>query len=130
MNFLPLSEEEEYIGKAIIKASFKIHKSLGPGLLEKVYESCLNYELLKENFCVQRQVFVPIIYDGLVFNEGLRLDLLINDLVIVEIKAQETINSVWQAQIISHLKLTNKRLGYLINFDVSFIKSGIRRFIV
>ncbi len=118
MSLNPLSEKEEQIGKGIVEAAFKVHSTLGPGLLEKIYESCLAYELNKAGFEVKRQIDIAFKYDNLVFDEGLRLDLLVEDLVICEIKAVDTINPVWGAQILSHLKLTGKRLGYLINFNV------------
>lgn len=128
MGYAELSTEEEQIGKAIVNASYKIHKELGPGLLEKVYEVCMAHELRKAGFHVIRQVNIPIVYDGIQFDEGLRLDLLVNDKVICELKAVELVNPVWEAQIISHLKLTGMNLGYLINFNVPLIKNGIRRF--
>lgn len=128
-NYPGLSIEEERIGKALVDAAYKVHSELGPGLLEKVYEACLAHALTKAGYNVKRQIDVPIVFDGLVFEEGLRLDLLVNDLVICELKAVETVNPVWAAQILSHLKLTNKRLGYLINFNVPLIKDGIKRFI-
>lgn len=78
---------------------------------------------------MKRQIDIPIVYDNIVFSEGLRLDLLVEDCIIVEVKAVEQVNAVWDAQIISHLKLTNKDLGFLINFNVPLIKSGIKRFI-
>lgn len=106
-----------------------MHKELGPGLLEKVYEICFTHVLRKKLFEVIRQVDVPIKFDGLYFDEGLRLDILVNDLVICELKALENINPVWEAQLLSHLKLTGKRLGYLINFNVPVIKNGIKRII-
>ncbi|OXG07770.1 GxxExxY protein [Flavobacterium araucananum] len=124
-----LSERTEEIGKIIVHSAFKVHKQLGPGLLERVYEVCLAYEIEKAGLNVKRQVDIPIVYDGIEFNEGLRLDLLIEDSIIIEIKAVEQINPVWEAQIISHLRLLNKDLGYLINFNVPLIKSGIKRFI-
>lgn len=124
-----LSSEEEIIGKEIVNASLAVHRALGPGLLEKVYEVCLCHELRKVGLVVERQKDIPIVYDGLTFAEGLRLDLLVNNLVIVELKAVEIVNPVWEAQIISHLTLTGMRLGYLINFNVPMIKTGIRRFI-
>lgn len=124
-----ISHYEEKIGKAIVNAAYKIHKELGPGLLEKVYEVCLAYELEKEGFDVERQISVPVRYDGLVFDEGLQLDILVENMVIVELKAVTTVNPVWEAQIISHLKLTDKKLGYLINFNVPLIKTGIRRYV-
>lgn len=124
-----LSGEEEQIGKQIVNATFTVHKALGPGLLEKVYEVCLSHELKKLGLSVERQIDIPIVYDGLIFEEGLRLDLLVENKVIIELKAVELVNPVWEAQIISHLTLTGKRLGYLINFNVPLIKDGIRRYV-
>ena len=124
----PLTAEEERIGKAIVEAAYKVHKELGPGLLEKVYEVCFCHVLTKAGFDVKRQMDVPIIFDGLFFEEGLRLDVLVNELVICELKAVEIVNPVWEAQVLSHLKLTNRRLGYLINFNVVNIGKGIKRF--
>ena len=126
--FRELSSLEEEIGKAIVNAAFKVHRDLGPGLLEKVYEVCVAHELRKTGYDVKRQLDIPICYDGIQFDEGLRLDLLVNDLVIAELKAIDLVNPVWDAQIISHLKLTNLKLGYLINFNVPLIKNGIKRF--
>ena len=124
-----LSERIEEIGKIIVNSAFNVHKQLGPGLLERVYEVCLAHEITKAGLDVKRQVDIPIFYDGIEFEEGLRLDLLIEDSIIIEIKAVEQINPVWEAQIISQLKLLNKDLGFLINFNVPLIKSGIKRFI-
>ena len=129
-NFIPISMEEETIGKAIVNAAYTVHKELGPGLLEKVYEVCFCHVLSRNGFEVKRQVDVPIVFENITFKEGLRLDVLVNDSVICELKAIETVNPVWEAQILSHLKLTNKRLGYLINFNVPLIKDGIKRFVV
>ena len=129
MQFSPPSQREEQIGKAIVNAAYKIHKTIGPGLLEKVYEVCMAHELRKAGIEVQRQIDIPIVYDGIQFDEGLRLDLLVEGRVIVELKAVETLNPVWTAQIISHLKLTGLKLGFLINFNVPLIKSGIHRFV-
>ncbi|MBE0572710.1 MAG: GxxExxY protein [Ignavibacteriaceae bacterium] len=126
----PLSEKEERIGKIIVNAAFKVHKELGPGLLEKIYEIALTHELQKAGLEVKRQVEIPIVYDGIKFDEGLRLDLLVEDLVIVETKAIEQVNPVWMAQVLSHLKLTKRRLGYLINFNVPLIKDGIKRLVL
>jgi len=124
------SLEEEAIGKAIVNAAYIIHKQLGPGLLEKVYEVCFCHVLEKQGYSVKRQVEVPIVFDGIVFKEGLRLDVIVNDLVICELKAVENVNPVWEAQILSHLKLANKRLGFLINFNVPLIKNGIKRMVL
>jgi GxxExxY protein len=128
--FKPLSNREEYIAEKIVDAAYAVHKELGPGLLEKVYEACLCHELSKRQLKFQRQVDIPISYDGMIFDEGLRLDVLVEDLVICELKAVDEMHPVWKAQIISHLKLTGKRLGFLINFNVPLIKNGIRRIII
>ncbi len=130
MEFSKLTEHEERIGKAVMNAALKVHKELGPGLLEKVYEVCLTHELKKEGFIVERQVEIPIQYDSIIFDEGLRLDILIDQKVVVEVKAVDQVNPVWQAQILSHLKLTGLHLGYLINFNVPLIKQGVKRIIV
>ena len=127
---MPISTKEEAIGRSVVDAAYKVHKELGPGLLEKVYEVCFCHVLANEGYLVCRQLDVPIVFQEISFNEGLRLDVMINDLVICELKALETVNPVWEAQILSHLKLTGKRLGYLINFNVPRIKDGIKRFIL
>ena len=127
--FEPISQEEERIGKAVVNAAYKVHKELGPGLLEKVYEVCMTHVLTEEGFNVRRQVEVPITFEGLVLEDALRLDLLVNNIVICELKAVEIVNPVWTAQIISHLRLSNRRLGYLINFNVPLIKDGIKRIV-
>jgi GxxExxY protein len=124
-----LTEREEFLACKIVDAAFTVHKNLGPGLLERVYEICFCHELYKRRIQYKRQVDIPIVYDDLVFDEGLRLDVLVEDLVICELKAVELVNPVWQAQVISHLKLTGKSLGFLINFNVPLIKDGIKRFI-
>jgi GxxExxY protein len=128
--FAPIPQELDDFGKKIVDAAFTVHKNLGPGLLEKVYELCFCHELTKRNLAYKRQIDIPIVYDGLVFNEGLRLDVIVEDKVICELKALETVNPIWDAQILSHLKLTGKRLGYLINFNVINIGEGIKRFAV
>lgn len=128
--FLPISAEEEAVGKAVVNAAYRVHKELGPGLLEKVYEVCFCHVLSKGGYLVKRQMDVPILFENLVFEEGLRLDVMVNELVICELKALETVNPVWDAQILSHLKLTGKRLGFLINFNVPLIKDGIKRVVL
>lgn len=126
-NIVPIPEELDEIGKLIVDSAYSVHRNLGPGLLEKVYEVCFCYELEKRGLKSQRQIDIPKVYDNLIFEDGLMLDVLVEDKIICEIKALETVNSVWTAQIISHLKLTNKRLGYLINFNVENIHFGIKR---
>lgn len=126
MNREGLSENENRIGREIYDVAFKIHRHLGPGLLESVYERCFCYELQSRNIAFQKQVSVPINYESLIVEDGLRLDILVDDKIIVELKAQENFHPVWEAQLLSYLKLTNKRLGYLINFHVPLIKDGIK----
>lgn len=125
-----LSKREESIAEKIVDAAFTVHKLLGPGLLERVYEVCFCHELSKRELKYQRQVDLPITYDGIIFDEGLRLDVLVEELIICELKAVDEMNPVWNAQILSHLRLTGKRLGFLINFNVPLIKNGINRIIL
>lgn len=116
------------ITEAIIGAAMKVHSALGPGLLEKAYEVCLAHELAKAGFSVRTQVELPVVYDGVLVELGYRIDLIVNDLVIVELKCVEKIIPVHEAQIISYLKLSKKRVGLLINFHVRHLRDGIRRF--
>jgi GxxExxY protein len=125
-----LSDSEERIATVIVNAAYTVHKALGPGLLESIYEVCFCHELTRKGLSVRRQVMLPIIYDGIKFDEGLRLDVLVEDLVICELKAVEDMNPVFMAQLISYLKLAHKRLGFLINFNVSTIKQGIKRVVL
>ena len=127
---MPLPQKEEAIGKAIVDSAYNVHQRLGPGLLENVYEICFSHELEKRNLLYCRQVVIPIIYDGIIFQEGLRLDVLVEDLVICELKAVEEIHPVYTAQLLTYLKLAGKRLGFLINFNVPLIKNGIKRVIL
>ena len=115
------------IAAEIVDAAFKIHKELGPGLLESAYEACLEHELTKRGFTVERQKTQPVHYGGIVIDAGYRLDLLVNDSVIIELKAVEQLLPIHQAQLTTYLKLSRKTLGFLINFNVPLIKNGIRR---
>lgn len=130
IRYHPIPEELEQIGTKIVDSAYTVHRKLGPGLLEKVYEVCFCHELSKRNLQFQGQVNVPIVYDNLNFEEGLRLDVLVEGKVICELKAVELVNPVWEAQILSHLKITGCRLGYLISFNVPlFTEGGARRFV-
>lgn len=128
--FAPLNDREKWITQQVVSIAFSVHKALGPGLLESVYEKCFCYELSRRNIPFKRQQVVPIIYDDLLIDEGLRIDILIDDLVIIELKAQEVSHPVWEAQLLSYLRLTNKRLGYILNFHVPLMKNGIKRMIL
>jgi GxxExxY protein len=127
---LDLDPETEKIATAIIDSAFKVHKALGPGLLESVYDVCLTHELRIRGLKADSQVAVPIVYDGLQVDAALRLDLLVNDAVIIELKAVEKLIPLYDAQVLSYLKLMKKRLGFLINFNVPLIKDGIRRIVL
>jgi GxxExxY protein len=126
--FPPVGEDIDAVAREIVDSAFKVHSALGPGLLESVYATCIRHELEKRRLGVRVQHPVPIVYDGIRLDGGLRLDLLVNDCVIVELKAVERLLSVHEAQVLSYLRLARKRLGFLINFNVPRIRDGIRRF--
>jgi GxxExxY protein len=130
MGYDPIPAEDERIGKLIVDAAFAVHKNLGAGLLENVYEVCLCHELGNRNLSYCRQVVVPIEYDNVSFDEGFRIDVLVGDRVICELKAVDTMHPVYTAQLLTYLKLTGLRLGYLINFNVPLIKNGIKRIVL
>jgi len=130
MHYAPVSDKEEGIAKAIVDAAYTVHSALGPGLLENVYEVCFCHELAKRGLSCRRQVVVPIVYDGIAFDEGLRLDVLVEERIICELKAVEVMHPVSTAQLLTQLKLTRKRLGFLINFNVPLIKQGIKRVVL
>jgi len=129
-SFAPLPFETEKIVTAIMDAAFKVHRTLGPGLLESVYEACLVRELELQGVKVERQVAVPVEYEGMKLDAGLRLDLLVADQVVVELKAVEKMNPLFEAQLLTYLKLTGKRVGLLINFNVDKLKDGFKRMVI
>jgi len=126
----PIPVKEENVATAIVNSAFRVHSQLGPGLLESIYEECLTHELKKIPMKVDRQFAVPVVYDGIRFETGLRLDLLVGDCVLVELKAVEKIVPVHRAQVLTYLKLSGLRLGLLINFNVPLIKDGINRIVL
>jgi GxxExxY protein len=128
--FAPISVEVEQVGKAVLNAAYRVHTALGPGLLESVYEACLAYEIQESGLLVETQVAVPVIYKSIRLEDGLRLDLLVEKCVIIEIKAVETMNPIYEAQLLTYLRLTGVRLGFLINFTVPHLKNGIERMVV
>jgi GxxExxY protein len=115
------------ISEKIIGAAIQVHRTLGPGLLESTYEACLKYELEKRGLKIQSQVGLPVIYDGMKIDLGYRLDILVEDAVIIELKAVITVIPLHEAQLLSYLKLSGKHLGLLINFNVTLLKDGITR---
>jgi GxxExxY protein len=114
----------------IIDAALKVHTVLGPGLLESAYEACLQHELQKRHLEVASQVLLPVTYDGITVDLGYRIDLLVENLVVVELKAVEKLHPVHKAQLLSYLKLSGKQLGLLINFSELHLKDGIQRIIL
>ena len=119
--------DENKLSKIIIGAAIKVHKNLGPGLLESAYEETLYYELNKEGFNVEKQKPMPLIYDEVKLDVGYRIDLMIESKVIIEIKSVEYLNDVHLAQLLTYLKLSGCKLGLLINFNVKYLKDGINR---
>jgi GxxExxY protein len=117
------------ISHEVISAALKVHSALGPGLLESAYEACLAHELRKAGFKVETQVGLPVIYDGIKLDLGYRIDMLVHDLVLVELKSVEEISRVHIAQVLSYLKLSKKKLGLIINFNVLHLKDGIKRLV-
>ena len=121
--------DENSIAKEIVDAAFKVHTSLGPGLLEHVYEIALYHELTKRGFNCERQVSIPIVYDDIKFDEGFKADLIVNDLVIVELKSVKDLSEVHKKQLMTYLRLANKKLGLLVNFNEVLIKTGLKRIV-
>lgn len=122
--------EIERVAHEIVDAAFKIHSKVGPGILQSAYQTLMIYELTKRGLIVEREVPVPVVYEDVRLDAGYRLDLLVNGCVIVEIKAVEKLHAVHEAQVLTYLKLLNKRLGILINFNVKLIKDGIKRVVL
>ena len=122
--------EEETLYKEIVDCAFQVHSKLGPGLLERIYEVCFCHELSKKNIKFSTQVIIPVKYDGIVFEDGFKIDVLVEEKIICELKAVNEHKPVFDAQILSYMKLSKKHLGLLINFNVPLIKNGIKRFII
>ena len=118
---------ENEIGKIVVDCAYRVHQALGPGLLESVYEVALAREIGQRGLKAQRQVPIPIVYDSLRFDEGFRADLVVEELVILELKAVEQVHPVHKKQLLTYLRLTDKKLGYLINFGAEYIRDGIGR---
>jgi GxxExxY protein len=120
----------ERVGRAMVDSAFKVHSTLGPGLLESVYEACLRHELTQRALRVAAQLGLPLTYDKLKFDVGFRVDLKVEDVCIVEVKATEAILAIHRAELRTYLKLTRRRLGLLINFNVPLIRDGIKRVVL
>lgn len=125
---IPSASEE--VARQVVDSAMKVHQALGPGLLESVYEVCLVHELTKRGVVVHRQLPVAISYDGIQIEAGFRLDILAGESIVVELKAVEEITPLHQAQLLTYLKLTGKRLGFLINFNSVLLKDGLKRMVL
>jgi GxxExxY protein len=123
----PIPEDVDLVARQIVDAALEVHRTLGPGLTEPVYEVCLCYELSQRGLGFASQIAVPVVYKGVLLDAKLRPDLLVEDCVIVELKSVETVLPLFEAQLLTYLKLTGKRLGLLINFNVPLLKNGIKR---
>jgi GxxExxY protein len=126
----PIPEQANLAAEFVVDAALTVHRALGPGLLESVYSVCLAHELRKRGSRVLREVSLPVSYDGVQLDAGLRLDMLVDDCLVVELKAVEQILPVHHAQLLTYLKLTGHRLGLLINFNTPLIRDGIRRVVL
>ena len=118
---------ENEIGKRLVHAALQVHRNTGPGLLESTYQACLEYELKKSGLFTEKEVALPVVYDEVKLECGYRIDLWLEHKVIVEIKSVDSLNDIHMAQILTYLKLSGNKLGFLINFNVPLIKDGIRR---
>jgi GxxExxY protein len=127
MTYAPIPDRVNQLSAIIVDSALTIHRKLGPGLLERIYEECLIYELRSRNLKIESQITLPIEYKELKIDDAYRIDVLVEDSVIIEIKAVETILPVHEAQLLTYLRLTNHRLGLLINFNSPLIKDGIKR---
>jgi GxxExxY protein len=129
VSFSPISMDVEEYGRTVVDAAFKVHKALGPGLLESVYHQCLRHELALRRVPLEYKKSIPIVYEGLRLESGLEIDLLVASSVVVEVKAVEELHTLFEAQLLTYLKLTGLRLGLLINFNVPLLKDGIKRLV-
>lgn len=130
MKINDLPEEINKITEAIVDSAYKVHSTLGPGLLENVYETCMVHELSKRGLKFERQKPVPVVYDNTRLDVGFRLDLLVENQVVVELKSVEKWIPLHEAQVLTYLKLTQCTVGLLLNFNVSLMKDGIRRMVL
>ena len=127
--YTPISPELNRIAREIVDALYSVHTNLGPGLLESVYEACLSHELSKRDLAVERQVPFPVVYEEVRLDCGFRVDLLVEEAIILELKSVEGLHPIHSAQLLTYLKLTRLRLGFLVNFNVTRIRDGIQRMV-
>ncbi len=126
----PIPVRAEDAARASVDAALQVHKALGPGLLESAYEHCLAFEIARRGLAVQRQLALPLVYEGEKLDAGYRLDLVIDGAVIIEVKAIDALAPIHDAQVLTYLKLSGLRIGLLMNFNVALLKQGLKRFVV
>ena len=122
----PVSQETDRVARSVVDAAMAVHRKLGPGLLESAYEVCLAHELSKRGHSVRAQVALPVVYDDVKLDAGYRIDLIVYGVVIIEVKSVEALAPVHEAQLLTYLRLSGRRLGFLINFNVALLKQGIK----
>lgn len=128
--FLPIPPDVERVGKIVLDAAYKVHTVLGPGLLESVYQIAMKHVITMNNTLAETEVKLPIMFEGVKLESALRIDMLVEKCVIAELKSVETMNPVYEAQLMTYLRLSKVRLGFLINFNVPHLKDGIKRIVV
>ena len=128
--FQPIPADVERIGKVVLNAAYKVHTTLGPGLLESVYQASMKHVIEKNGVSVRIDVKLPILFEGVKLESGLQLDMLVEKCVIVELKSVERMNLLYEKQVVTYLRLSRMRLGFLINFNVPYLKDGIKRIVV
>ena len=130
MNDIQQLDQNDPLTGTVISCAINIHKALGPGLLESVYEDCLVYELLQQGFQIRKQVKIPIVYKEVRLESGFRADVIVNDILLVELKHVDALHPIHTAQVLTYLKLTNFRKALLINFNVKYLHEGIKRIVL
>ena len=128
--FQPVPADVERIGKVVLNAAYKVHTTLGPGLIESVYQTSMKHVIEKSGVLVKTDVKLPIIFEGTKLDSGLQLDMLVDKSVIVELKSVERMNLLYEKQVVTYLRLSHLRLGFLINFNVPYLKDGIKRVVI
>jgi len=128
--YVPIPPDVERVGKIVLDAAYKVHTVLGPGLLESVYSTAMKHVIENNGALAEREVKLPIMFEGVTLESALRIDMLVNSCVIAELKSVESMNPVFEAQLMTYLRLSKIRLGFLINFNVLHLKDGIKRMVV
>lgn len=130
MSFAAIDQDLNLLSNEIIGLAIKVHKALGPGLLESSYKECLFYEIINKGYFAEKEKALPLIYDKIKLDIGYRLDILVENSLVIEIKSVDTLSDIHTAQVLTYLKLSGNRLGLLINFNVTLLKNGIKRLVV